>query len=328
MIVMNSHASVANPTLTAAEPSESTDRSRPDAVDVERELLSRELSGQYQVVRLLGRGGMGSVYLARDLALHRLVAIKTLRHDLTRGADERERFRRGARVTARLSHPAIVPVYGFGETPDLMYIVMKYVHGESLADRLRREGRLSAEEARGLLAELAHALDYAHREGVVHRDLKPENILLERESGRPVLVDFGVASLRSLDPAYAEAGRAFGTPHYMSPEQAAGELDVDGRSDLYALGVIGYQLLTGRVPFDGRGFAEIAAKHVTQTPPPLKELAPRAPAALVAAIERCLAKDPAERWRRGRDLHAALMAVGGRARWVWPKLVALRAAVL
>jgi eukaryotic-like serine/threonine-protein kinase len=282
----------------------------------ERETLARELSGQYQLVRLLGRGGMGAVYLARDLALHRVVAVKVLRQEFRARPDDCERFRREARTTARLSHPHIVPVHAYGETESFLYFVMKYVDGESLGDLLRRKGRLPAGEARHILVQLAGALDYAHRQGVVHRDLKPENILIERETGSPFIADFGVATLRTTDPAPDDAHRAFGTPHYMSPEQLVGELGVDGRSDLYGLGVLGYFMLTGHVPFDGRSFSEISARHMTEAAPPVRQFAPNTPPALAAAIERCLAKEPSERWRSGAELHAALSApAAGPGRW-------------
>ena len=277
----------------------------------EREQIATHIGTQYQVVRELGRGGMGIVFLARDIALHRLVAIKVLRQEFAASDEHRERFRREARMTARLSHANIVPVHTFGEEGEghFVYIVMKYVHGESLAERLRTEKRLPTEEARRVLHDLALALDYAHREGVVHRDLKAENILLERGSGRAILTDFGVALQRSLDPIRAEASRAFGTPHYMSPEQAAGELDIDGRSDLYSLGVLGYYMLTGELPFDAPTFEALAAKHVAEAHRPLPEVLPsslREHPLLIAALERCLEKDRDTRWRHGRDLATAI----------------------
>jgi len=302
------------------------------ATDPDRAALVRELGSQYQIVRLLGRGGMGAVYLARDLALHRVVAIKVLRQEFRSRPEDCERFRREARMTARLSHPNIVPVHAFGESRGLLYFVMKYVDGESLADRLRREGRLPSAEVRRILADLALALDYAHRQGVVHRDLKPENILLDAETGRPLVADFGVATLRSLDPCPAESGRAFGSPHYMSPEQVAGELGVDGRSDLYALGVLGYLMASGRVPFDGRSFGEITARHLTEPVPSLATLAPGVQPLLAAVIERCLAKEPSQRWTSGRALHDALAGVPGPSRlgrgleWGWRRLTSMRAA--
>jgi eukaryotic-like serine/threonine-protein kinase len=294
----------------------------------EHEQIVMHIGTQFQVVREIGRGGMGVVFLARDIALHRLVAIKVLRREFTSSEEHRERFRREARMTARLSHSNIVPVHTFGEVETnvpgepLVYIVMKYVHGESLAERLRREGRIPPAEAQRILRDLALALESAHRDGVVHRDLKAENILLERASGRAMLTDFGVALLRSLDPVRSEASRAFGTPHYMSPEQAAGELDIDGRSDVYSVGVLGYYMLSGALPFDGRTFEMLAAQHIAEAHVPLRDLVPSAPETLTAAIERSLAKNRVARWRSARELAEALSVVAERRRWFRAKRVA------
>ena len=307
----------------------------------EREQIVEHLGAHFQVVRELGRGGMGIVFLARDIALHRLVAIKVLRYEFTASEEHRERFRREARMTARLNHPSIVPVYGFGEvggdladssSAPLVYIVMKYVHGESLAERMRRDKKVPAEEVQRIVRDLALALDSAHRDGVVHRDLKAENILLERGTGRAMLTDFGVALSRSLDPVRADMSRAFGTPHYMSPEQAVGELDIDGRSDIYSLGVLGYYMLSGELPFDGASFESLAAKHIADSYVPLASLVEDAPASLISAIDRCLQKDRDARWHSGRELADALSTMPRRRRWfgtkttstalVRPKLVA------
>ena len=204
---------------------------------IDRELLARELRGEYQLVRMLGRGSAGVVFLARDLKLHRMVAIKALRWELSSSDTDRDRFRREARTSAQLSHPRIVALHGYVENENVQFMVLRYVHGESLGAMLRRAGRLPHQEVRRLLADLALTLEYAHRQGIVHRDLKPENILLEwnrDEPPVPMLMDFGVAMKRSWDQAPGELRRSFGTPHFMSPEQAAGETDVDGRSDLYA----------------------------------------------------------------------------------------------
>ncbi|HEX3868731.1 MAG TPA: serine/threonine-protein kinase [Gemmatimonadaceae bacterium] len=296
----------------------------PVSAEWEREQIERHVGAQFQVVREIGRGGMGVVFLARDIALHRLVAIKVLRYEFTSSNEHRERFRREARMTARLSHPNIVPVHSFGEVPaspfdphgaPLVYIVMKYVDGESLAERMRRERRLPVPEVQRIMRDLALALESAHRDGVVHRDLKAENILLERGTGRAMLTDFGVALLRSLDPVRADAMRAFGTPHYMSPEQAAGELDIDERSDLYSLGVLGYYMLSGELPFDGSSFQSLAAKHIAVAHEPLAVLMPSLPAPLSLAIERCLEKERDDRWRTGRALADALGPVPSRRRW-------------
>src|SRR5689334_12718178 len=282
----------------------------------ERERITHHLRGQYQIVREIGRGGMGVVFLARDVALHRLVAIKVLRHEFAASEEHRERFRREARMTARLNHSNIVPVHTFGEQDDLVFIVMKYVHGESLADRMRRDGALAPDETRRILCELALALESAHRAGVIHRDLKPENILIEHETSRPMLTDFGVALLRSLDPVRAEAARAFGTPHYMSPEQAAGELDIDGRSDIYSAGVLGYYMLSGRLPFDAPTFESLAARHIAEAHVPVAEAAPGAPASLCETIERAMTKERDDRWRSGRDMAAELeLAAPPKRRW-------------
>lgn len=265
-----------------------------------------------QMVRELGKGAMGVVFLARDIALHRLVAIKVLKHDLASSEDHRERFRREARMTARLSHPNIVPVHTFVEEGDFVCIVMKYVHGESLAVRLRRDGAMKSADARRILIELSTALDYAHREGVVHRDLKAENILIERGSGRAMLTDFGVALLRSLDAGRAESGY-YGTPHYMSPEQAAGDSDLDGRSDLYSLGVLGYYMTTARLPFHALTFEALAAKQITEAHVPLKTAAPSLDTDVALAIEMCLMKEREDRWRHGRFMADALSNQKGRS---------------
>ena len=260
-----------------------------------RASLERAIGSQYQLVRLLGRGGMGAVYLAREPALDRAVAIKVLPPEAS-DSSSRERFRREARTAAKLTHPNIVPLHTFGEADGMMYFVMGYVQGESLADRLRREGQLSPDEARRLLAQIADALDYAHRQGVVHRDIKPDNILLDDSSGKPMLTDFGVAKASVGGETLTAVGTALGTPHYMSPEQASGERDLDGRSDLYSLGVMGYQMLTGQLPFEGESFREIIVQHMTKEPTPIKSVAPGVPDDVALTLDRCLAKDPEARW--------------------------------
>lgn len=304
------------------------------SVEWEHEQVVKYLGAQFQVVREIGRGGMGVVFLARDIALHRLVAIKVLRYEFASSEEHRERFRREARTTARLNHASIVALHTFGEVASdeidgapFVYIVMKYVHGESLAERMRREKKIPAAEVQRILRDLALALDSAHQDRVVHRDLKAENILLERATGQAMLTDFGVALLKSLDPDRAEVSKAFGTPHYMSPEQAAGELDIDGRSDLYSVGVLGYYMLTGELPFSGQTFEALAAKHIAEAHTPLAQLAPDAPADLVAAIERCLKKNREDRFRTGRELASALESVTVRRRWFSPKKAAAAAMV-
>jgi len=282
----------------------------PVPADPQRAALERAIGAQYDIVRLLGRGGMGAVYLAREKALERAVAIKVLPPETATDVDTRERFRREARVAAKLTHPNIVPLHTFGDVEGMLYFVMGYVKGESLAERMRREGKLPEEDVRRILAEVADALHYAHKQGVVHRDIKPDNILIDDESGRPMLTDFGVAKARASGATLTEAGAVVGTPYYMSPEQASGARDIDGRSDLYSLGVMGYQMLAGRLPFEGESFQDVIVQHVTQEPAPLAALVPEAPADLAAAVMRCLAKDPGKRWEDGHQLREAVGETG------------------
>jgi len=278
----------------------------PVPADPQRAALERALGAQYEIGRLLGRGGMGAVYLAREKALERAVAIKVLPPDMASDADSRERFRREARTAAKLTHPNIVPLYTFGDAEGMLFFVMGFVRGESLGERMRREGKLPDEDVRRILAEVADALHYAHQQGVVHRDIKPDNILLDDETGRPMLTDFGVAKAKASGATLTEAGAVVGTPYYMSPEQASGAREIDGRSDLYSLGVMGYAMLSGRLPFEGDSFRDVIVQHVTQEPAPL---VPEVPPDLAAAVMRCLAKEPAKRWGDGLQLRAALDVV-------------------
>src|SRR5688500_10438666 len=220
-----------------APPSPTSDAESAPA-DPLRAPLERALGGQYDVVRQLGTGGMGAVYLARDRALDRLVAIKVLRPEAAATPESRERFKREARTAAGLTHPHVVPLHSFGEAGDTMFFVMGYVPGESLGRRLSRDVSIAPDEGARILAELADALDYAHRQGVVHRDIKPDNILLDDATGRAMLADFGIARAGTIgtgERALTQDGVALGTPHYMSPEQAVGDAVIDGRSDLYSL---------------------------------------------------------------------------------------------
>jgi len=267
--------------------------------------LSQALGTQYELVRLLGKGGMGMVYLAREPFLDRDVAVKVLPSDLASG-DARERFLREARTAARLSHPNIVPLYTFGQAGDLLYYVMGYVDGESLETRLKREGALSFDETRRVTTELASALEYAHMQGVVHRDIKPDNVLLDRLSGRAMLTDFGVARHGATQDTLTQTGVIVGTPHYMSPEQASGERDVDGRSDIYSLGVVAYRMVTGRLPFEGTVLRDVLMQHATRAPIPPSQMVAGLPIDLGAAITRALAKDPGERWPSARAMRDAL----------------------
>jgi len=279
----------------------------PDPV---RRSLEKALGGQYSILRLLGRGGMGAVYLARDIALERLVAVKVLPLEKGEDAASRERFRREARTAARLTHPNIVPLHGFGEADRMLYLVMGYVQGEPLSARMRQGTRPGLAETRRIGAEIADALDHAHGRGVVHRDVKPDNILIDDETGRAMLADFGIAKARGGGTSVTQAGGLVGTPAYMSPEQAAGREDLDGRSDLYSLGVVLYALVAGRLPFEGRDGGEVLVKHMTQEPRALKEARSDVPDDLAAAVMRCLAKDPEARFPDARRLREAIAPTG------------------
>ena len=289
------------------------ERAAPDAtIDPLREALTKAIGFQYQIERLLGRGGMGAVYLAHELALDRDVAIKVLPPEQAGASDVRERFRREARTAARLSHQHIVPLYTFGEVSGLVYFVMGYVKGESLASRLERQGPLDSEAARTLIAGVADALAYAHRLGVVHRDIKPDNVLIDAESGAPLLTDFGIAKATITDAQQTTAqlttaGQLVGTPHYMSPEQAMGQPDVGPASDLYSLGVVAYEIVSGVRPFAGQNPMDVLTQRLTRDPKPLTSVAPEVAPDLAQVIMRCLQRDPANRWPDARSLREALM---------------------
>ena len=265
------------------------------------------LAGRYSVERELGRGGMATVYLARDIRLDRLVAIKVLLPELAVRPELRERFLRETRTAASFSHPNIVPVHAVEETPTLLFFVMGFVDGETLTQVVRRHGPLTATAAARLIQEVAWALSYAHGRGVVHRDVKPDNILLERATGRAMVTDFGIA--RSFAASgLTQVGEVVGTPHFMSPEQAAGD-QLDGRSDLYSLGVASFFAVTGRLPFDGESAQAILAMHMSRPAPPILELRPDLPAPLGDTIDRCLAKEPQDRFSRGEELVDALEGI-------------------
>jgi serine/threonine-protein kinase len=281
-----------------------------DAESLLRASIEQTLGDRYEIIRPLGSGGMGAVFLARERALDRLVAIKVLRPDLAEAAEGRERFRREARIAANLSHPGILPLHTFGESGGIWYFVMGYLRGQSLADRLRLEGRLSSADARRILAELADALDWAHRHGVVHRDIKPSNILLDDESGRAILADFGISKLTGGSDSLTITGLVVGSPQYMSPEQAIASGDVDERSDLYSLGAVGYTMLVGREPFAGATANELMLHRLTQDPIPLTAVAPDVPADLASVVTRCLARDPALRWPTAHELRDAVVRAG------------------
>ncbi len=273
----------------------------------ERAALQAAVAGRYEVEREIGRGGMGIVYRARDLALERPVAIKLLPPQLAAQRDLRERFFREAQTAAGLAHPHVVPIHVVEAHGDVVFFVMGYVDGETLTARVRRAGGLPPLEVARWLREVAWALGYAHGRGIVHRDIKPDNILIEHATARAYVTDFGIARRTDRSGLTAE-GLVIGTAQFMSPEQAAGE-GVDGRSDIYALGIVGYYALTGRLPFDAPTVQQTLALHLTQPPPPLAERRADVPARLVAVIDRCLAKEPAARFASAEQLVEALDAV-------------------
>ncbi len=279
-----------------------TDATEPDLLT----RLGEALAGQYRIERVLGQGGMGTVFLAQDLTLDRPVAIKVISPEVGTSPEIRQRFAQEAKTVARLRQPNIVAVYSAGEAGGLLYFVMEYVPGESLRDRLTREKRIPVNEAIGILHDLALALDYAHGASVIHRDVKPENVLLDRESGRAMLTDFGVARAVTGDARLTGAGFVLGSPRYMSPEQASGE-SLDGRSDLYSLGLIGYEMVSGEPAIDAPSAASILVKHLTVVPPSLGQTVPGTPPEVAATIAKLLEKSPEARFQRGAAVAAALI---------------------
>ncbi len=262
------------------------------------------LDGQYRLEREIGRGGMGIVYLARDLKLDRPVAIKTLPYHLASDPIIRERFLREARTAAALTHPSIVPIHRADELGDFVFFVMGYVDGESVAQRVRRAGPFAPAELCPLLIEVASALGYAHARGVVHRDVKPENILLDATGARAMVTDFGIARLAQ-SASITQTGTVLGTVFYMSPEQVTGD-EVDGRSDLYSFGVLAFFALTGRFPFESETPSAVLVAHVTRPAPPIRSIAPTVPESLANIVDRLLAKDRAARFADAGEVVSAL----------------------
>ena len=258
--------------------------------------LSAAVGARYEISDEIGRGGMGVVFRARDVRLRRAVAIKLLPPELAFRDEVRSRFLREAQTAAQLSHPNIVPIYSVDEVEGLVFFVMALVEGESLGVQLKREPRASLDFTHRVLRDVADALSYAHGRSIVHRDIKPDNILIDRVTGRTLVSDFGIARAAEGDSRLTVTGIAVGTPAYMSPEQAVGERDIDGRSDLYSLGVVGYQMLTGELPFAANNTPAMLMKHINQAARPIRDLRPDVPPGLERAIERAMAKKPDQRW--------------------------------
>ena len=273
-------------------------------------LLQARLGDRYTIERQLGKGGMGAVYLARDIRLHRPVALKVLPPEFATQVSLRERFLLETRTAASFSHPNIVPVYAVEEAPDILAYAMGLVEGETLAERVHRAGPLGIRELVRLVQDVGYALAYAHGRGVVHRDIKPDNIMIERATGRALVMDFGIS--RSIVPASATAaltrvGEVVGTPEYMSPEQASGD-HVDGRSDIYALGLTAHYAATGRVVMAGDTVQKILVRQLTEPVPPIAESRPDLPEVLADAVDRCVEKDPEHRFQTAEALVEAIDA--------------------
>ena len=265
----------------------------------------RKVSGaRYRVIRRMGSGGMAHVYYAMHATLDRPLVIKVLHAHLAKDAEMRERFKREAEASSQLLHPHICPILDFADLDELVYLVMPYMAGGSLADVLVRDKTVPAGPSATICAQVATALDYAHRRGVVHRDIKPDNILFD-EDGHAMITDFGIATAR-FHGRLTRSGRAMGTPHYMSPEQAMGKM-VDGRSDLYAVGVMLYEMLLGFPPFDGADSYSVGYKQVHEAPVAPEVVDSRVPMELSAIVMRCLAKPAADRYQTGFELADALL---------------------
>src|SRR5574338_397817 len=269
------------------------------------EHLSTALADRYRIERRLGEGGMATVYLAEDLKHDRKVALKVLKPELAAvlGAD---RFVVEIKTTAALQHPHILPLFDSGSADGFLYYVMPYVEGETLRDKLNRETQLGVDEAVRITREVADALDYAHRRGVIHRDIKPENILLH--DGRPMVADFGIALAVSAAAGgrMTETGMSLGTPHYMSPEQATADKDITGRSDVYSLGSVLYEMLTGNPPHTGASAQQIIMRIIAEPVEPVTKHRRSVPPNVAAAVSKALEKLPADRFATARDFAQAL----------------------
>jgi serine/threonine protein kinase len=270
--------------------------------------VAQVLSANYELESEVGRGGMGIVYCARDKRLKREIAIKVLPPELSFRADIRQRFLREAETAAQLNHPNIVPIYTVEERDNLVYFVMAYIKGDNLGQRLQQHGPVAPVEVRRILREVADALAYAHNRNVIHRDIKPDNIIIDEETGRAMVTDFGIARALtdSGDSRLTATGMAIGTPAYMSPEQSAGDSAIDGRSDLYSLGVVGYQMLCGQPPFVANNTPSMLVKHLSEKPIPVDERWPDLPQDLSRAVMMCLEKDPADRFPNAAAFAVAL----------------------
>ncbi len=272
------------------------------------ERLGRALGRQYRVVRLVGRGGFAEVYEAVDSDLQRRLAVKVLRSDLPWTGATISRFKQEARAIARLNHPNTVRIHFVGEGEGLVYYAMPYLEGRTVSDVLKTEGPLTVEGALRIVEPVLEALQHAHDHGLVHRDVKPDNILIESGTGRPLLVDFGIVKYLDGPAHLTEAGFIVGTPLYMSPEQALGSRSVDARSDLYGMGVLLFQLLTGAPPFEGTDSQEIVGRHIHEPVPSANLSRDGIPPWIAAIVLRCMAKHPDDRFPTARAMLEAIRA--------------------
>src|SRR5216110_2023801 len=289
----------------AATPIAGGRESAPEMTEIE--MVRDQLKDEYEILEELGRGGMAIVFKAREKQLERDVAIKVLPFSLAFDKEFVERFQREARTSAKLEHPSIIPIYRVGKSGRVIYFVMKFLRGKPLAAVLGTRGAMPVPEIKRTLIEVGRALAYAHKSGIVHRDIKPDNIMFD-EHGQAVVTDFGIAKA-AVGGKLTGTGMAIGTPHYMSPEQARAQA-LDGRSDIYSLGVVAYQSLTGRVPFDGEDSFSIGYKHIMEEvpTPPLETYDQRT---VFELVRKMMAKSPDERFQSADDLVQALEAGGG-----------------
>ena len=293
-----------DPTGASAKPRE--EHTSGGGVTNLHDMLQVELGDRYDLGELLGRGGMGAVFLATDKTLDRSVAIKVLPPELSHDENFVGRFEREARTAAKLDHPGIIPIYAVEHSAVLYYFIMKYVTGRAL-DEILRSGQMPIDASQRIIWECAVALGHAHQRGVVHRDIKPANIMID-EAGRTVLMDFGISKASQAATQFTATGQVIGTPHYMSPEQAKG-LQVDGRSDQYSLACVAYRMLSGRLPFADDSIHTVIYKHIFEDPEPVEELRLDTPGFLATALRRALAKDPNDRFSTMEDFASA----------VWPE---------
>ena len=282
--------------------------------------LEHAVSGHYEILKLLGRGGWGSVYLARERSLDRFVALKVLRPEIASSESHGEQLRREASVVAQLMHPGIVPLHAFAESGGVRYFVMGYARGASLAERLESQGPVPWVEAHRMLMELTDAVAYAHKHRIVHRDIKPSNILLADESGRTMLADWGIAKALQGESSRTGPGPLVGTPGYISHEQVLGR-EADERSDVYSLGAVAYTMLAGHAPFTGATPTELFRQMLHADPPPIKSIVPSVPREFGEVVMRCLARNPDERWQSARELKDALVRAAASASEALPEPV-------